>query len=363
MEYQFPTFNAGYVFNDVNWKRNLKYDLKYKNIKIFYPCRLDAMAINPAAVAYNEELLFTPGEVVISINIGIYVTIKVIDAQNYVEVSKTTKRKVLIKHAYGLMKNLFGNLPSMFIDVDDSKIFKHCGFGSSSSTIAAVASAINELMGHQVKNKHLIKYLASNHGEEIDDKNENMLKSVQCIGGGATGGLTNAGIIIIAGQSTTIAKMKYKGEVLISIPNNFKEKSAKLLMDLEEKNLWRFERTGKRYKDIIAYNLLHRALPDMSNGDISGLADVVYDYRFNMGSNINCSFVCKDIIKLNELLKPLYLDKHCKFLSLSSVGPAFFVIIDNKKDMKYCKEYMESFNMKTIKCKIFNTTYKILERS
>lgn len=35
--------------------------------------------------------------------------------------------------------------PSVRIDVDSSEVIKHCGFGSSSSTIAAVASAINEL--------------------------------------------------------------------------------------------------------------------------------------------------------------------------------------------------------------------------
>lgn len=362
----FPIFKAGTILNDVGWKKDIKAELKYKYVKIFYPCRLDAMAINPAAVVYNDELKFTPGEVVVSINMGVFVTIKVKDMQeenyNKLDISKTTKRKVLVRHAHGLMKNIFKNLPNMEIDVDSSQILKHCGFGSSSSTITAVCSAINELFGHPVKNSLLIKYTASNHGEEITDDNENDLKSVQCIGGGATGGLTNAGIIIIAGESTTIAKMKYKGDVLIAIPNDFVEKDAKVLMELEEKNLWKFEKTGLEYKDIIAYHILHKALPDMASGKIKGLADIVFDYRFNMGSNNNCSFVCDRINDLNEELKPLYLDGHCDFLALSSVGPAFFTITTKKDDLQYCKKFFEEANMNVTQTKILNFTYKILWR-
>ena len=48
--------------------------------------------------------------------------------------------------------------------------------------------------------------MASNHGEEVSDDNENELKVVQCIGGGATNGQTDEGIIIISGKSCTIAK-------------------------------------------------------------------------------------------------------------------------------------------------------------
>ena len=362
-EKKFPIFKAGYIFNDVEWKNKIKAELKHKYVSLFYPARLDAMAINPAAVAYNDQMKFTPGEVVVSINLGLKVTIKVIDGQkNKVVVTKSTKRKVLVNHAYGLMLNIFGELPAMEIDVDDSQIIKHCGFGSSSSTMAAVSAGINELFGRPIKNSLLIKYLASNHGEEVDDANEQDLKAVQCIGGGATGGLTNAGVIIIAGESMTIAKMKYNGKVLIGVPNGFKVKDAKTLMELEEQNLHKFEKTGREYKDIIAYRLLHLALPRMVEGKIDALADVVYDYRFNMGSNLNCSFVYDGMVQLNDDLKPLYLEKHCEFLALSSVGPAFFVIVNNDEDLKYCREFMEKLDMNVTETKIFNTIYKVNER-
>ena len=307
MKEKFPIVKAGHIFNEYKLKNNNPKQLKYKSIYIYYPCRLDAMAINPAAICYNNSMIFTPGEVVVSINQFIKVKIKVISASGGIlNISPKTKRKVLVKHSYLLMCNALNVSPSLDIEVDDDGIPKHCGFGSSSSTIAAVAVAINELYSCPISNQELIKYLASNHGEEIDDTDENNLKVVQCIGGGATNGLTEEGIIIIAGKATTIAKMKYEGEVLICYPNDFVQKNAKILMELEEKNLWKFKKTGEEFSDKIAYNLLHKALPDITNGSIKALADIVFDYRFNMGSNENCSFVYEGLIDISNKLRVLY---------------------------------------------------------
>ena len=255
------------------------------------------------------------------------------------------------------MCNALNVFPSLDIDVDDNDIPKHCGFGSSSSTISAVASAINELYSCPINDKDLIKYLASNHGEEISDNDEENLKVVQCIGGGATNGLTEEGIIIIAGKSTAIAKMKYESEVLIGFPNDFVQKDAKVLMELEEKNLWKFKKTGEEYAEKIAYDLLHKALPDMANGNIKELDDVVFDYRFNMGSNENCSFVYDGLMNISDKIRKLYENNDCEFLALSSVGPAFFVLVKNENQKKKCKEFMEKLDLKVIESSVCNTKY------
>ena len=120
-----------------------------------------------------------------------------------IEFSNRTKRKVLAKHSYLLMCDALKVSPSIKIDINDNGIPKHCGMGSSSSTIAAVAAAINELYGCPIDNQDLIKYLASNHGEEVSNDNPDSLKVVQCIGGGATNGLSDEGIIIISGRAGT----------------------------------------------------------------------------------------------------------------------------------------------------------------
>lgn len=356
---RFPIFKAGYIFNEFKGTLKENYSLKYSKVMVNYPCRLDAMAIDPSAVCYNDDMIFTPGEVVISANMKIKVTVKLIDKDNgNLVISKTTKRKVLVKHAYYLITKVLKVNPSLEIDVYDNDIPKHCGFGSSSSTITAVASAINELYGCPIKNSDLIKYLASNHGEEIDNANENDLKLVQSIGGGATNGLVEQGIIIIAGRATTIAKMKYEADVLIGLPNDFIQKNADELMKLEEDNLWKFGETGKKYAKEIAYNLLHKALPDMVNGKIDSLAKVVFDYRFDMGSINNCSFVYEKMNDDARILRKLYEDKHCEFLSLSSVGPAFFVLVNDEKQKQICKKTMEDCNMKVMETTVCNNTYE-----
>ena len=356
MNESFPIIKAGFIFNSYPRKGNLCPLLKYNSIDIDYPCRLDAMAINPAAVCYNSEMVFTPGEVVISLKKFIHVSIKVISEDGGVlKISDKTRRKSLVKHAYLLMCDALDVSPSLEIEVLDTDIPKHVGFGSSSSTIASVAAAINELYSKPIPDEELIKYLASNHGEEVSNSDEDNLKVVQCIGGGATNGLTEEGIIIIAGRSTKIAKMKYDGEVLIGIPNDFVEKDAKLLMELEEKNLYKFKKTGDKYSEHIAYELLHKALPGMANGSIKELADIVYDYRFNMGSNENCSFVYDGLVELGNNLRCLYEDNNCEFLALSSVGPAFFVIVNSKEQKDICMKKMKELDMNIYETSICNT--------
>lgn len=356
---RFPIYRYDKIFNKFSGNLINETKLIYKDIKISYPCRLDAMAINPSAVCYNDEMVFTPGEVVISTKKYINVFIKVIDKKNTIVCGKDTKRKVLVKHAYSLMKKVLKFHEGLEINVIDNEIPKHCGFGSSSSTIAAVAAAINEMFNHPINNKDLIKYLASNHGEEISDDNENELKMVQCIGGGATNGLTEEGIIIIAGKSTPICSMKYDGDIVIGIPKKFKIKDAKYLMEKEEENLWKFKETGDRYSKDIAYKLLHRALPGMINNSIKELADVVFDYRFNMGSIENCSFVYKPMIKEGKILRKLYENGKCELLSLSSVGPAYFAIVKNKKQKAECIKEFENVGMNVIETSICNDIYTI----
>lgn len=360
-KYKFPVVKAGTVFNKFSSEKKASV-LRYNKIEINYPCRLDAMAINPAAVTYNDEMIFTPGEVVFSLKKFINVKINVVSPTGgNLSISSKTKRKVLVKHSYLLMCDALNISPSLEIEVDDSKIPKHCGFGSSSSIIASVAAAINEIYSKPIEDKNLIKYLASNHGEEVSDEDADNIKVVQCIGGGASNGLTDEGILIIAGKSCIIGKMFYEGDVLIGIPNKFVSKDALYLMQEEEKNLWKFKKTGDEYKDVIAYDILHKVLPEMTMGKIDELAKIVYEYRFNMGSIENCSFVYPPMVELGEKLRELYLKKKCDFLALSSVGPAYFAIVKDKKQKEYCMNYMKKLDMDVYESTICNTKYEVVD--
>ena len=101
---RFPTFKAGHIFNKYPHIIDENLKLKYDKINLEYPCRMDAMAINPAAVCYNDNLIFTPGEVVVSLNRKIKVSVEIIsETGGLLEISDRTQRKVLIKHAYKIM--------------------------------------------------------------------------------------------------------------------------------------------------------------------------------------------------------------------------------------------------------------------
>ena len=56
-----------------------------------------------------------------------------------------------------------------------------------------------------IKGNDLIKYLAQNHGEEIDGE-DFYLNPVQCIGGSAAAGIYKAGLILLAGESSPITQ-------------------------------------------------------------------------------------------------------------------------------------------------------------
>lgn len=111
-EEKFPIIKAGYIFNRFNAKVNMPVILNKQEVEIEYPCRLDAMAINPAAVCYNDSMVFTPGEVVISLKkfIKVKITVKN-ESGGQINISNRTKRKVLVKHSYLLMCNALNVFP------------------------------------------------------------------------------------------------------------------------------------------------------------------------------------------------------------------------------------------------------------
>lgn len=351
-----PYFKVGTIFNKINGKYNVNNPL-FNSIKIKFPSRLNAMAIDPSLILPNKDGIYTAGEVVFSI--GLYKVVSIESRPgNLIEISDRSKRKSLILHAALLMKKALAFKGGLFIDVNNQDEIKHAGLGSSSGLIAGVACAINELYGSLISSQNLVKYLAQNHGEEIEDDNEHLCP-VQCLGGAAAAGLFKAGMLVITGKNTVVATSiipkKYK--VVIGVPKDYIPLDSKKLFELEIKNIQNFINTGKKMNTKIAYNVLHKMLPAMISGDISSVGDVIYDYRFNMGSINNCSFTYPKLIKLAKNLSTLKKNKIAPILSLSSVGPGFFVITEN---VVACKNYFEKFGLYTVITNIENDGYQIL---
>ncbi len=296
-----------------------------KRIVLRFPSRLNAMAIDPARIVPTATHIYTPGEVVFSIALFRTVRLRLRD-DGELKITESSKRRPIIRHAYLLMKKALKFTNGFDIEVDNQNEMRHCGFGSSGSLIAAVAYAINEMYGNPIDDASLVRYLAQNHAEEIDGE-ENRLHHIQCIGGSATSGAFG-GLLVLAGQSRLIARMEISSDfkVVIGLPGDFRAADSRTLMAAEMRNLNKFLRTGVRFGKTIAYNILHRMLPAMAEGDLATVGDVIYGYRFGMGSIQNCAFTYKSLPSLCGRLAYLKRRSIADVLSISSVGPAIFAI-------------------------------------
>lgn len=355
----FEPFKVGTVFNTLkNHPRGAK--RVHTRVVIKYPSRLEAMAIDPSKIAENNNLRYTPGQIDFTVKLFKTVTVKIINKTDSVKISNSAKRPTLIKHAFLLMKEAIGFKEGLYIDVKDEVGLKHCGLGSSSGLIASVACAINELFGNPIARQDLVKYLAQNHGEEIDGDSE-MINPVQCIGGSAACGNYEGSLIILAGESVVVKTMNISDEydVVIGIPVGFTYPDSKYLMDEEIKNLDNFLECGRKYGYIIAYRLFHECLPDIEEGSLRAVGNLIFDYRYKMGSIKNCSFVYPPIVNIANSVAYLKEKNLADILTISSVGPGMFVIT---KNTKICEDAFRASGMKTLRTKIHNGRYEVLER-
>ena len=360
MSKSFPIFPIGTLFKPFGGKIGELSDPTNTIVEVDYPCRLNGMTIDSAGIALEGETSFPAGEICFSIDKFVHVKLEIASKPGLI-IDKTTERKSIVRHACLIMSKALNVRPDFNISVTlDDEIKKHSGFGSSGAIIGAVCVAIDELYGNPIKDLDLIKYMADNYGEEVSDNDENNLKLVQCVGGSVGNGLTDGSITIITGNATPIISKKYDARILIAVPKDFHSKSAKEMMELEEDNLNNFISHGEKYAYEIAYNLMHEGIPQLANDDISGICKIIYRHRFEMGSIHNCSFVYPKIISIADTLRYLYKKSYCKLLSMSSVGPALFIILDeNKRHIDECRQALGKLNLEIIPASLYNNKYKV----
>lgn len=353
----FEKFKVWTVRNKLNLSVNNLHIL-FDEIKIKFPSRLNTIAINPSKIAFDNDGIYTPWEIVFSIKKYLNVYIKKIN-WNKVEISNNSKRKNLILHSFLLMKNVLNFKDNLYISVDNNDEIRHSWLWSSSKLISAVACWINELYWNPIPSKELIKYLAQNHWEEID-WTSNYLKPVQCIWWSAASWLCDSWLIILAWESEIIWKMDIDSsyDVIIWIPKDFKDIDSKFAFEEEIKNLDKFKNCWIKFWKEIAYNILHKLIPALYNNRIDIIWDIVFDYRFNKWSIENCSFIYPKLINLSLKLKFLKTSWLVDVISISSVWPTFFAITKKSKIVE--KVFNENwFNI--IKTKIENSKYEIEE--
>lgn len=348
---------VGTVTNPVKGIRNSR--LTRRSVHIRYPSRLEAMALDPSKIEVRSDSKYTAGQVDFCVALYKHVRITVHKNTSGIRISEQSPRPALIRHAAGLMKSALHFSDGLDIDVVDQVNLRHCGLGSSSGLIASVACAINELFGKTIPDEVLVRYLAQNHGEEIDDK-PNMIMPVQCLGGSAACGIYPGGLVLLAGESVVVQSMDVPAEygVVIGVPRDFRHPDAQGLMKREELNMEHFVSTGKKYGELIAYRILHECMPEISLGKLTAVGNLIFDYRYKMGSIDNCTFVYPGLRQLADQVVALKKEGVADVLSLSSVGPGMFAI---SRNLKECEAAFSANNMNTITAAMHNGTYEVIE--
>jgi predicted sugar kinase len=350
----FNPFRIGFIANP--WPLpDATYKLKYKNVDLDFPSRLNAMAIDPSLIAFNKNRQFAPGEIVFAVDLPLRVK-AVYQEDGLGEIRTNHSRRSIARHSGLLMKAALGFSGSVDLDISGRE-YPHCGLGSSGRLASAVAAAINELFGRPLSSQNLVRYLAQNHGEEIKQSSD-YLMPVQCIGGAAAAGFYSGGCLVIAGHSVVIAQAEIPEDYrfVIGWPRDFEPPDALEAMNDEINNLDYFIAVGKKNGGIIAYRILHELLPAIAEKDYHTVGEVIKWYRFQLGSIQACSFTYPRLPELAAAVIKLWHASLADVVSLSSVGPGFFALTKNPD---LCVRHFETLDCYTMVCKASNHGYRV----
>lgn len=355
----FQVYDVGNVYNEYKVKGEVR--PLFSSIIIEYPTRLNAMAIDPSGITENQNMHYSPGEVVFSTEIKIEVRISLNDKDDDVYIGENPNRISVVKHTCEIMRKALNYKGHFDVELVKSHDLRHCGLGSTGAIQASIGAGINYIFGNPIAEADLVKYLAQNYGEEIDG-DETHLMPVQCIGGSAASGIYKGGVFVLAGENTIISTgtIGKEYEVVLGIPNNYKCQDSKTQFEEEERNIDKFKECGRLYRNQIAYNILHKFLPAMVHQDVKTMGDVIFDYRYNMGSIQNCSYTYEDMPRIMEELKFLKTEGLVDVLAISSVGPLVFAI---GKNMDACKREFEKNDLRIYSTHINNDSFRILNEA
>lgn len=316
------------------------------------------MALDPSKIAPRPDSVYTAGQINFKIASFRDISVGISEKSSAIAINETYSRTSLVRHSAELMRCALGYTGGLTIDVGSQTELRHCGFGSSSNIIASTGFAINELFGNPLDQHTLAGYFARNHGEEIDGIPD-LLSPVQCIGGSAMAGITDGGIFIMAGEQAVIATTHVPNayHFVVGVPKNYNHPDAEYLFAKELEAMPKFIKTGQLYGPTVAYRLVHEVLPDLTRGNFKELGRLVFDYRFDMGSIENCSFVYPPMIEIARKIRSLMENGIAEVLALSSVGPGFFALTENPDE---CVKVFQEADMKTSVFEPYNEKYKVV---
>ncbi|WP_394426286.1 GHMP family kinase ATP-binding protein [Streptomyces sp. SGAir0957] len=321
-----------------------------------YPSRINAMALDSSKIVPSRGA-YLAGELLFACDLMRRVEVEIVGDGPAVQTAPDCDHPVLARHAALLMRTALGTRERLRVRVSAPDLPAHLGLGSSSGQIAAVAAAVNELYGHPVPARRLVKFLALNHGEEIDHDDAHLLP-VQCLGGSATAGLIPGAVQVIAGAHVPLlqAALPEDMRIVLGMPHNPVIWDARDSLAAEARHFDAFTATGRTYGPEIAYRLLHDAWPALLDGELGPLGSLLFDYRFRMGSLANCAFSHPELLATGEKVEHIFTERLAEVLTLSSVGPTFAALT---RTPERCEQAFADAGLRTVRCRPWNSGYTL----
>ncbi len=322
----FYPFPVGRVTNPL--KQNLRCEPhpKFSKVTTKQPARLEPIVLDYTKLVNVSKLqICTAGTISFGVDIYTVANVQLGGNSGEIIINRQTQRPSLVRHVALIMQSALGVSDGLIIDVESSVEAIHVGLGSSASLQTAVAAAINYLYGNPIEPCDLVRYLAQNHGEEIDGV-PNHLIPVTSIGGSAAIGLLGGGMMLLSGEATLVARtpLPTHKNFIIGIPKSYTPQDALTLWANEAVTFDQMQQVGETSKYQIAYKVLHSILPGMVNGDFRTMGDVIWESRCNEQSlnryDVAYPGLKKTALRLRELMELRKVD----ILSISSAGPAMF---------------------------------------
>ncbi len=336
-------YKIGHLLNPLDIKVN-KVVQRGKRCKIIVPARVDTFLCHhnyfthpPRPQVYPVNSInfslskFTRGDVSISDDKKI-----IIDTPN--------NRRAIVEHTVKIMQKALNIKVGFNVSAKNLHDVLHGGLGSSAAIMAAVAQAINILMGNVLSVSDMTKLLAQNYGEETSKKG--FLSTMPSIGGAVATALSGKSLVIIGGEANVWCLNQIPKEYcsILLYPKNIKSISGIIDMHLFRKGFSLFEKIGDEWGNIKEDILKTKIIPAIDKNDYSILFRAINMYTVGAYGDIPQYFKSRWISHniffdsfiysiFSKLFGSLKINENCFFVS--SGGPLIVIITKHYKESLY----------------------------
>jgi len=260
-------------------------------------------------------------------------------------IDASDKHQAIIEHAIKIMQKTLRIKTGFNVRAKNMHDISHGGLGSSAAIMAAVAQAVNILMGNVLSIENMTKLLAQNYGEETIKKG--FLSTMASLGGATATALSGKSLIVVGGEADIWCLDQIpKGYcAMLLYPKNVESISGITDMNLYEKGFTLFENIGGEWGNIKENILKTKIIPAINKNDYSILFRSINMYTVGAYGDIPQYFKSRweshhmyfdsFIYSIfSRLFRSLKIDENCFFVS--SGGPLIVIIT---------KHYNESLHL------------------